>query len=114
MAETGLTAAEVRQRARVNSARVAVTTDDEIRRQMIEDGEDPDHPEQGWFPAPASVRERLGLTQTEIADLLGLPIATWQAWEELRTGVEPAGQALLRILWKEPEAARRALGRQAA
>jgi hypothetical protein len=56
---------------------------------MVEDGENPDAPDAGWFAAPAGVRRRLGLTQPQMA-------------------------GLLRILWREPEAARRALGERAA
>ena len=63
MAEVTLTQAEARRRGRVDRARVAATTEDDIRRQMVEDGENPEVPDAGWFPAPAGGRHRLGLTQ---------------------------------------------------
>ena len=114
MADVTMTLAEARRRGRVDCARVAATTEAEIRRQMVADGENPDAPDAGWFPAPAGVRHRLGLTQPQMAGLLRIPVATWRNWEQNRVRIEPASQALLRILWREPEAARRALSDRAA
>jgi putative transcriptional regulator len=114
MAEVKMTAAAIREHGGyVDRAKVDATTEEDIRRQMIEDGEDPDNPGEGWYPAPGSVRRLLGMTQTEIADLLRIPVATWRNWEQYRVRVEPAVQALLRILAREPDAAKRALDRAA-
>lgn len=49
------------------------------------------------------------MTQKDIADLMGIPLATWQNWEQGREALDPAIRTLLKILWKEPEAVRRAV-----
>ncbi len=57
------------------------TTDEDIRRHMQEDGEDPDAPLLGPFRVihpPAAIRQKTGLTRAQIAERLGLPLKTWQ------------------------------------
>src|SRR5271168_2723192 len=57
--------------------RMDATTEEDIRRQMIEDGEDPDAEPHFEPPVQAqSVRKKLGLTQPDFARLLGIPVAT--------------------------------------
>jgi putative transcriptional regulator len=101
---------------RVDRDRLDATTEDDIRRQMIEDGEDPDA--ESRFEAPVlaqDLRKKLGLTQPAFAQLLGIPVATLRNWEQNRFIMEPAAQTLLKVIDREPEAALRALrGRQAA
>jgi putative transcriptional regulator len=96
--------------------RMAATTEDDIRRQMIEDGEDPDAEPRFEPPILAQdVRKKLGLTQPEFARLLGIPVATLRNWEQNRFVMEPAAQTLLKLVDREPAAALRALrGPQAA
>jgi putative transcriptional regulator len=95
---------------RVDRARVEATTDEDIRRQMIEDGEDPDEEPRFEPPVQAQVvRKKLGLTQADFARLLGVPIATLRNWEQNRFLMEPAAQTLLKLVDREPEAALRAL-----
>jgi len=96
--------------------RMAATTEDDIRRQMIEDGEDSDAEPRFEPPILAQdVRKKLGLTQPEFARLLGIPVATLRNWEQNRFVMEPAAQTLLKLVDREPEAALRALrGPQAA
>lgn len=91
--------------------RMDATTDEDIRRHMIEDGEDPDaDPGPGeLIVPPQEVRKKLGMTQTEFAGLLGVPVATLRNWEQGRFMLEPAVRALLRVIYREPEAALRAL-----
>lgn len=90
--------------------RMAATTDDAIRRQMIEDGEDPDAGPRFEPPVlPQAVRKKLHLTQTAFARLLGIPVATLRNWEQNRFVMEPAAQTLLKLIDREPEAALRAL-----
>jgi putative transcriptional regulator len=114
MAEVKMTSEEIRQHGGyVDRARVDAATEEDIRRQMIEDGENPDAPGEGWTPMPASVRQVLSMTQAEMADLLQIPISTWRNWEQNRFRLEPSVKALMRILAREPEAARRALRRAA-
>ena len=57
----------------------------------------------------AVIRERLGLSQSAFAALLGVSVRTLQDWEQGRR--TPAGPALslLRIAEREPEAVSRAL-----
>jgi putative transcriptional regulator len=95
---------------------MAATTEDEIRQQMIEDGEDPDADPHFEPPVLAQdVRKKLSLTQPVFARLLGIPVATLRNWEQNRFVMEPAAQTLLKLIDREPEAALRALrGSQAA
>ena len=87
--------------------RMDATTEQEIRRHMIEDGEDPDAdlpPGEHTIP-PQMVRKKLGMTQTQFAELLDIPVATLRNWEQKRFCLEPAVRALLRLIYSEPEAA---------
>jgi putative transcriptional regulator len=107
-------AAEAAREASVDYAKLTATTEAEIRRQMIEDGEDPDADHDDWHPSPVQVRQALKLTQAQIAALLGIPVATWRNWEQGRTAIDAPGRALLMILQREPEAVLRAMKRPAA
>jgi putative transcriptional regulator len=90
--------------------RMRATTEADIRRQMIEDGEDPDAEPHFAPPVLAqSVRKKLGLSQPAFARLLGIPVATLRNWEQNRFAMEPAAQTLLKLIDREPEAALRAL-----
>ncbi len=97
--------------SRLDEARLNATTEADIARQMIEDGEDPAAP-LGTFvtewPA-AAVRARLGLSQTEFARALCIPVATLRNWEQGRVRPDPAAQSLLRIVANNPSAAFAAL-----
>lgn len=96
-------------------ARLDATTEEDIRRQMVEDGEDPDEVLRVEdCISPAVIRKRLGLSQAEFARLLAIPLGTLRNWEQNRTPMEPATVALMTILAREPEAALRALRRDAA
>lgn len=103
------TMAEAVAEGRIDRARVEATTEEEIRQQMIEDGEDPDADHDDWHPSVIQLRQALKLTQTEIAELLGMPVATWRNWEQGRTAIDAPGRALLWILAREPEAVLRAM-----
>jgi putative transcriptional regulator len=95
---------------RVDRTRIDATDEDDIRRQMIEDGEDPDAEPHFMSPVLAQeVRKKLGLTQSAFASLLGIPVATLRNWEQNRFAMEPAAQTLLKLIDREPEAALRAL-----
>ncbi len=96
--------------------RMAATSEAEIHRQMIEDGEDPEAEPRFMPPVLAQdVRKKLGLTQAAFARLLGIPVATLRNWEQNRFVMEPAAKTLLTLIEREPEAALRALrGTQAA
>ena len=100
----------------IDRAKVEATTEADIRRQMREDGEDPDAPlrPEDWAPSPAAIRHALGMTQDRFAATIGVPVATLRNWEQGRVAPDPAARALLLILEREPEAALRALARPAA
>lgn len=98
----------------IDRAKLEATSEEDIRRHMIEDGEDPDAEIDlaaftEVFP-PQEVRRRLGLSQGAFAAALRIPVATLRNWEQGRTRLDPAVQTLFRILAREPEAAMRALG----
>ncbi len=94
----------------VDRARIDATTEADIRRHMIEDGEDPDAEPRFEKPVlPQDLRRKLGLTQTGFASLLGIPVPTLRNWEQNRFAMEPAAQTLLKLVDREPEAALRAL-----
>lgn len=118
MATTRMTLAEIKARgSRRDEAKIAATTEADIRRHMVEDGEDPDAaPSSGRLGAlPATIRHRLGMTQQQFAKAIGIPLATLRNWEQARVEPDPAARALLRILDREPQAALRALdGNRAA
>ena len=96
--------------------RMAATSEADIQRQIIEDGEDPEAEPRFLPPVLAQdVRKKLGLSQTAFANLLGIPVATLRNWEQNRFAMEPAARTLLTLIDREPEAALRALrGAQAA
>ena len=100
---------------KVDRAKLDATTEDDIRRHMIEDGEDPDaEPQFERVVLPQDVRKKLGLTQMQFAELLGVPIGTLRNWEQNRFVLEPAARTLLKLIDREPEAALRALRRTQA
>lgn len=107
------TAADARSAARLDQVRANVT-DRQIQRQLDEEGFGSGSDISGSYPSPRTVRLTLKLTQEEIAAKFRIPVGTWRNWEQHRVRIEPAGQALLWIMWREPEAALRALQRDAA
>ena len=114
MAVTRMTLDEALAKAPdVDRAKVDATTEEDIRRHMAEDGEDPDTPAatrpEGWYPSVAALRRRLGMTQERFAEAIRVPVATLRNWEQHRVEPDPAAKALLWILHREPEAALRAL-----
>lgn len=58
----------------------------------------------------AAVRRVFGLTQKEFARRYGLDLATVRAWEQKRRTPDSAARSFLKVIAKEPEAVRRALG----
>ncbi len=112
MAREPMTLEEIRAtRPKVDRATVAATTEDDIRRHQVEDGENPDAPLPRFRPVPdvRTIRAQLGMTQEVFAKAIGVPVATVRNWEQSRTGMDPAVQSLLRVVEREPDAALRAL-----
>jgi len=96
-------------------AKIDATTEADIRRHMIEDGEDPDAPlPKRDVILPALIRTKLGMSQREFAATFGIPVATLRNWEQNRVAMDPATISLLRIIANEPKAAMRALRRAPA
>jgi putative transcriptional regulator len=97
----------------VDHAKLDATTDEDIRRYRTEDGEDPDDDpaRHAWESAilPQAVRKRVGMTQDQFAAALRIPVATLRNWEQNRVTPDPAVRSLLWIVYKNPEAAFRAL-----
>jgi len=95
---------------KVDRARPDASTEEDLRRHMIEDGADPDEKPR-FEPAvqPQELRKKLGMTQTQFAALLGIPVATLRNWEQERFVMEAAARTLLKLIDREPEAALRAL-----
>ena len=109
MVDVKLTAAEAHQAARIDRAKVAATTDADIARQQVEDGEEAGAIYTDWAPDPKTLRSLLGLSQEAMAATLNIPLGTWRNWEQRRVALDPANRTLLRILWREPAAVMRAL-----
>ena len=55
-------------------------------------------------PAIAGIREKVGLSQSEFAELLGVSVRTLQDWEQGRRSPSGAARTLLLIADKNPEA----------
>lgn len=56
--------------------------------------------------AAAEARSKVGLSQNDFADLLGVSLRTVQDWEQGRRNPTGAAQTLLRVASKHPEALR--------
>ncbi|HEX5339148.1 MAG TPA: helix-turn-helix domain-containing protein [Gallionella sp.] len=54
---------------------------------------------------PKLVREATGLSQSEFALLVGVPVKTLQNWEQHRTRPTGPARALLKMLAKNPQTA---------
>lgn len=91
---------------RINRAILDATTEEDIRRHMIEDGEDPDRPVVGGELTilPEAVRYKLGMTQEEFAEALRVPVGTIRNWEQGRVKPDPAARSLLLAVYDNPKA----------
>lgn len=61
-------------------------------------------------PQAKIIRRALKLTQEEFAAQFHIPIGTLRDWEQARNAPDKAAQAYLRVIAKDPNAVRRALG----
>ena len=55
-------------------------------------------------PDPKAIRERLGLSQSRFAAIIGVSVRTLQNWEQGRRDPEGPAKALLRVVDREPQA----------
>ena len=64
----------------VDLAKIAATTEEDIRRHQIEDGEDPDAPPPPFrlVPNVRAIRARLQMTQEAFAKAIGVPVDSAQ------------------------------------
>ena len=95
-----------RLKPRSDWARVDATTEAEIARQAAEDNAEAAEDAAAWV---RRVRRRVGLSQTEFARRIGVPVATVRNWEQGKRFPDGAARALLRVIEREPEAVKRAL-----
>ena len=58
---------------------------------------------------PLAVRTRLGMTQEQFSEMLGVPLGTLRGWEYNRRKPGGAAKALLRVAAKHPTIVRAAL-----
>jgi len=111
MARQPTTLEEIRAaRPMADPAKIATTTEEDIRRHQIEDGEDPDAPLPPFRPMPdvRAIRTQLRMTQAAFAKAIGVPVATVRNWEQSRTSMDPAVRSLLPVVEREPDTALRA------
>jgi len=99
----------------IDKGKIDATNENDIRRHMIEDGEDPDHElEVDDVFSPQVIRKRLGMTQEQFAAALRIPVETLCNWEQGREAIDPAARSLLVIVARNPKAALAALASNAA
>ncbi len=96
---------------KIDRAKIDATLEADIRRQMIEDGQDPDRNLSDFTPVvpPQVLRKHLGMTQAEFARALRIPLSTLRNWEQGRVLPDPAARSLLTIVARNPKAALKAL-----
>lgn len=109
--------AELPGRHKPDWAALEALTDEEIERQIAED---PDvAPDVSDWPLENSmmmepidvkaIRTKLGMSQPKFARAFSLNLASLRDWEQQRRAPRGPALALLRIINREPDAARRAL-----
>jgi putative transcriptional regulator len=98
-------------KGRIDRAKIDSATEADIRRHMIEDGQDPASQPAGFAPVipPQMLRKHLGMTQAEFARALRIPLATLRNWEQGRVLPDPAARSLLTVVARNPKAAFKAL-----
>jgi len=112
MATIRRTLADIRRmKPKVDRAKIDATTEADIRRHMIEDGQHPEGSLSGFAPVipPQVLRKHLGMSQAEFARALRIPLATLRNWEQGRVLPDPAARSLLTIVARNPKAALKAL-----
>jgi putative transcriptional regulator len=92
--------------------RADAVTEENVRCWAAEEGDDADTP----VPierviSPSVIRKRLGLSQPQFAQALGVPVGTLRNWEQHRTSMEPSAVALMILVANDPEGALRTLRR---
>ena len=109
---------EVPIESRTDWARVDAMTDADIARAVAADpdaaplltDEQLARMRPVWPNDIAATRRRLGLSQTEFAAWFGISPGTLRNWEQGRRVPEGPARVLLRVIERDPEAVRRAIG----
>lgn len=91
---------------RIDRARVDITTEQDIAAQLTIDEMEA---MQDAAKFVRRVRKRLGLSQVEFSERIGVSLDTIRNWEQGKRCPAGAAKALLKILDKAPEAALAAL-----
>ena len=100
---------------KMDRAKVARTTEKDVRRHMSDDGENPDYvPQVEDVFTPQVIRKRLNMTQQQFAHALRIPVATLRNWEQGRNSVDPAARSLLMLVARDPDGVFAALATDAA
>jgi putative transcriptional regulator len=100
---------------KMDRAKIARTTEKDIRRHMREDGENSDYvPQAEDIFTPQVIRKRLNMTQQQFADALRIPVATLRNWEQGRNAIDPAARSLLMLVAHDPNSVLTALASDAA
>jgi putative transcriptional regulator len=100
-----------RVKHRIDRTKIDSSTEADIRRHMIEDGQNPAVELAGFAPVipPQVLRKHLAMTQAEFARALRIPLSTLRNWEQGRVLPDPAARSLLTIVARNPKAAFKAL-----
>src|SRR5436305_14358905 len=95
---------------RIHRAKIDATTEEDIRRHQIEDGQDPDAPLTGftWNVPARAARRKLNMTQEQMAALLRIPVATLRNCAQGRLKPDQAAHAPPTIVYRRPELAKEA------
>ena len=109
---------EVPVESRTDWARVDAMTDADIARAVAVDpdaaplltDEQLARMRPVWPNDIAATRRRLGLSQTEFAAWFGISPGTLRNWEQGRRVPEGPARVLLRVIERDPDAVRRAIG----
>lgn len=76
------------------------TTEAELERQAAQDDAEAQSDAAAWAKR---VRRRVGLSQTEFAKRIGVPVATVRNWEQGKRSPHGPARALLRVLDRIPK-----------
>ncbi|WP_075768871.1 helix-turn-helix domain-containing protein [Aerophototrophica crusticola] len=97
-------------------ARLEATTEEEIQRQMAEDGDEdldegnpPDFRVVRPYPDPRELRQNLHMTQEEFARAFGINVWTLREWEQKKAEPEGPARTLLRVIERNPDVVRQAV-----
>ena len=96
-----------RMNPKTDRTKINKTTDADIRRHMMEDGQSHAGDLSSFAPVipPQILRKHLGMTQSEFSKALRIPLSTLRNWEQGRVLPDPAARSLLTIVAKNPKIA---------